>query len=286
MSLAEMKLALATVYDATGEKLDVLYMAMCLMGMLEDAYQFRDYAGFYVANEHLQTTYTNYLTGLAASLTPAELATLFASNYAGEMTDRNKAYTISVVDIAQLPPLVDAVDQLAEALLAEIDEVSPTLFSPASLVQRFDNESPRGITPDDTYADLYDLVSLIAQNLGGHPDIVAGAQAIMDAVDAAVMVESHASTAATNLDNSHGISIFFPANPSTFYYAENNDFAAGTDWGNPLSLASAGEGMAWGPFLVEYIAQTNPTGPDDSSPPEPVAKEFDRFVIFLPAIVR
>lgn len=286
MSLAEMKLALATIYDQTGETMDVLYMAMCLMGMIEDAYQFRDYTDFYVANENIQTTYTNYLTGLDASLMPAQLATLFANNYAGEMTSRNKAYTISVVDIANLPPLVEAVDQLAEALLAEIDEVAPTLFSLASLVQRYDNKAPRGITPADTYADLYDLANLIAQNLGGHPDIVAASQAVMDAVDMAVMYESHASTPATNLDNSHGISIFFPANPSSFYYGENNDFATGTDWGAPLLLTPSGESISWGPFLVEYIAQTNPTGSDDATPPEPIPKATDLRSVFLPVTVR
>lgn len=294
MSLAEMKLALATVYDQTGETMDVLYMAMCLMGMIEDAYQFQEYVDYYVASENIQFAYSNYLIGLDANLSPAQLATLFASNYAAERTVRNGAFTISVVDIAQLPPLVDVVDQLAEALLSEIDEVSPTLFSLASLVQRFDNRAPGGITPADTYADLYDLASLIAQNLSGYPDIVAAAQAVMEAVDTAVMYEAHASTPSTNLDNSHGVSIFFPANPSSFYYGDNNDFAAGTDWGNPpptpgtgqVGIGLSGDGIDWGPMLVEYIILTNPDGEDDATPPEPVAKAVDLFSIFLPVIVR
>jgi hypothetical protein len=292
MTLAEMKLALATVYEQTGARMDVLYMAMCLMGMIEDAYQFRDYTDFYVANENVQWTYSNYLTDLDASLIPAQLATLLAGNYAAEMTTRNKAYTISVVEIAQLPPLVDAVDQLAQALLAKIDEVAPTLFSQASLVQRFDNMAPHGsITPADTYADLYDLARLIQQNLAGYAEIVAAAEVVMAGVDTAVIYKSHASTPNTDLDNSHGLSIFFPANPSSFYYGANNDFAAGTHWGNhPLHMMSgesvSEEGIAWGPLLVAYIAQTNPDGPDDATPPEPVAKAFDFNAIFLPLISR
>jgi probable HAF family extracellular repeat protein len=286
MNLAEMQLALATAYSATGEKLDVLYMAMCLMGMIEDAYQFRDYTDFYVASQHIQTAYSNYLTGLDAELTPAEVATLFASNYAEAMTARNKAYTISVVDIAQLPALVTVIDQLADELLMQFPEVAPTLFSLFSLVQRYDNKSPRGITPADTYADLYDLAHLINQNLSAYPDIAASAQDVMAAVNAAVIYEAHASTATTNLDNSHGLAIFFPGNPSSFYYGENNDFAAGTDWGKPPSLAPAAGGISWGPMLVEYISLTNPNGPDDALPPEPIAKDHLFDFIFLPAITR
>jgi hypothetical protein len=86
MTLAEMKLALAAVYEQTSTRMDVLYMAMYLMGMIEDAYQFRDYTDFYVANENIQWRYSNYLTGLDAGLTPAQLATLLAGNYAAEMT--------------------------------------------------------------------------------------------------------------------------------------------------------------------------------------------------------
>jgi hypothetical protein len=46
MNLPEMQLALATIYEQTDNKIDVLYMAMCLMGMIEDAYQFRDYVDY------------------------------------------------------------------------------------------------------------------------------------------------------------------------------------------------------------------------------------------------
>jgi hypothetical protein len=272
--------------DVTGEKLDVLYMAMCLMGMIEDAYQFRDQTDYYVANANLQAVYSNYLTGLEAGFSPAELADHLAGNYAAEMTAENEDYTISVVEIASLAALVDSVDALGQALLAEIDEVGPTLFSLGGLVQRYDNKAPSGLTPADTYADLGDLAGLIAQNLGEYPGIVAAAQAVQAGVADAVVFESHGSSAAVNVDNSHGLAIFFPGNPSSFYYGANNDFAAGTTWGNPESPQGAGGGISWGPLLVAYIAEVNPDGEDDPHPPDPIAKVFEFFEIFLPVIER
>jgi hypothetical protein len=286
MDLPDLRLALDVGLYPTGETLDVLVMNMCLMGMIEDAYQVRDYVDYYVASEHLQWVYTDYLPGLQASSTPAQMAALFASNYAVEMTAEGRAYTISVGDMAQLPALVGATDGLANALIAHMGEISGTLSSLAGDVQRFDNKAPSGITVDDTYADLHDLAGLIAVNLGGYPDIVAAAQAVTAAVEAFVIYENHASTAALNFDDSHGVSIFFPGTSSSFYDGFNNDFADGTNWGSVTGLAAAQAGLAWGPMLVDYIAQVNPNGPDDSTPPEPAARLSPFFDVFLPLISR
>jgi len=287
MSLAQMKQALADAYTTTGERIDVLYMAMCLMGMVEDAYQFRDLVDYYVANENLQNSYTNYLPGLDADLTPPMLADLFASNYAAEM--QGSDYTISVADIHQLPALVTAVDQLALAMLDHMDAITATLATIATNVQRYDNEVANSvwvIDMYDTYVDLYDPSSLIAHDLSTYPDIASAAQAVMTAIDAYILYEAHASSSTYYLDDSHGVSIFFPDNPSSFYYAENNDFAAGTDWGNDPPLALAAAGNSWGPMLVEYIARVNPDGVDDPIPPEPRPKSVPTQTIYLPIIVR
>jgi probable HAF family extracellular repeat protein len=287
MSLAQMKQAFVDANSLTGEKIDVLYMAMCLMGMIEDAYQFRDYIDYYVASEAPQLTYTDYLPNLDADLTPPMLAGLFASNYAAEMEIEGNGYTISVGGIAQLPALVTATDQLADALLAHMDTITPTLTTIATQVQRYDNV---GVDPvidtNDTYVDLYHLASLIAQNLNAYPDIVSAAQAVMSAVDAYILYEADAGSSASTPDNSHGVSIFSPANPSSFYYAENNDFAAGTDWGGNPPFALAADGISWGPMLVAYINLTNPNGIDFPTPPEPRPKIFPVNSIFLPIVTR
>jgi len=59
---------MASITSNGASKIDVLYMAACLMAMLEDAYQVRAYVDYYVASEDLQIAYdepyTPYITGV------------------------------------------------------------------------------------------------------------------------------------------------------------------------------------------------------------------------------
>ena len=288
ITLPELKLALSTAADQTQRKIDVLYMAMCLMGMLEDAYQVRDLADYYVASEHLQTTYQDYLNGFSADLSPQQAALGLASAYAAEMTAKGKAYTISAVDLSKLTPVVDATNQLGQALATPMGVISGTITTIASLVQRFDNKSPSGsITTADTYVDLTDFATLVEQNLSSEAEIVAAAQAVKDAIGAYVLYESHSSDATYVLDNSAGVSIFFPATASSFYNPSNYDFAVGADWGSSVSTAgSAGPATSWGGFLVDYFQATQPGGTDDSTPPLPLPKLSGTSRLYLPHVIR
>jgi hypothetical protein len=287
INLPELKLALDTAYDATNEKIDVLYMAMCLMGMLEDAYQVRGLADYYVASENLQTTYSQYLTGFDGLMDPAQAAVALAAAYSAEMEARGERYTISVVDLLQLDPLVTATNGLGQALAGSMGTLSGTLTTVAALVQRYDNKAPRGsITTADTYMDLYDFAGLITANLGGEPGIVAAANAVKTAIDNYILYEAHASLPGYNLDNSHGVSIFYPAIASSFYNEANYDFAVGADWGGGLGADGPAQSTTWGGFLVDYFQATQAGGPDDPFPPELIAKTFEFFEIFLPVIER
>ncbi|HSM58366.1 MAG TPA: clostripain-related cysteine peptidase [Candidatus Sulfomarinibacteraceae bacterium] len=294
MTLPEMKLALATIHEQTEQKIDVLYMAMCLMGMIEDAYQFRGHADYYVASEHLQwafhVPYYNYVAGITNTSTPAQVAQIFAGSYANRAETRNHPYTISVVDMAQLDPLAVATQQLGAELDWYMEEISPTLTAVLTDVQRFDNRPPSGITPADTTIDLYHFADLVSLNLLDYGDIVTAGTAVMSAVDDAVIYERHGSTAGTNLDNSHGIAIFFPSNRSSFYHPDNYDFAVGANWDDvnagAVGIEETAGGGSWGSMLVNYIQLVNPTGPDDSKPPPPRPKLLPETSLFLPLVVR
>lgn len=289
MNLPEMQLALATIHEQSQQKIDVLYMAMCLMGMIEDAYQFRNHVDYYVANEHLQWAFVEpyypYVAGITETSTPAEVAQHFAGAYADVAEAANDAYTISVVDIAQLGPLAEATQGLGGELDWAMEEISPTLTAVLSDVQRFDNKRPRGINMSDTSIDLYHFADLVSLNLLDYGDIVIAATEVMSAVDDAVIYERHASDGSTNLDNSHGISIFFPSTSSSFYHPDNYDFVVGANWDDIGIRAPTGAGN-WGTMLVNYIQQVNPDGPDDAEPPEPVPKLLSQTQTFLPIVIR
>lgn len=291
ITLPELRLALSTAQDQTSQQLDVLYMAMCLMGMLEDAYQVRGLARYYVASVDLQTTYTNYLSGFDARHSPAQAAQALAGAYAAEMAartgNRARAYTISVADLAQLDPLVTATNALGAALATEMEVISPTLTTIAALVQRYDNQPPRGHTLADTYIDLHDFAGAVAANLGSEAAIVAQATAVQQAIEAYILYEAHGSVPSKNVDHSRGVSIFFPATASSFYHAGNYDFAVGADWGGGLAArASTADATTWGGFLVHYFQATQPAGPDDPWPPPLVAKDWPVSLLYLPLLRR
>jgi hypothetical protein len=221
---------------------------------------------------------------------PAQAAVALAAAYSAEMEARGERYTISVVDLSQLDPLVTATNALGQALADPMGTISGTLTTVAGLVQRYDNKAPHGkpgnITTADTYIDLYDFAGLIAANLGGEPGIVAAANAVKTAIDNYILYEAHASLPNYNLDNSHGVSIFYPAIASSFYNPANYDFAVGADWGGGLGADGPAQSTTWGGFLVDYFQATQPGGPDDPFPPELIAKTFEFFEIFLPVIER
>ncbi len=85
--------------------------------------------------------------------------------------------------------------------------------------------------------------------------------------------------------DSHGVSIFFPTDSSSFYNPSRYDFAVGATW--PGAVQSPGtefalDAASWGTLLTHYI-QTFPGGPDVSEPPAPVSPQVP-MELFLPLL--
>ncbi|MEM6938045.1 MAG: hypothetical protein AAF552_16445, partial [Pseudomonadota bacterium] len=84
----------------------------------------------------------------------------------------------------------------------------------------------------------------------------------------------------TDVSFALGVSIFFPSDAKRFYDGANYSFAAGTVWnsgpGNK-GLASSGpplyEPPAWGQFIADYVALTNPDVPGVDDLPRPDAAQ-------------
>lgn len=96
-------------------------MDACLMGMIEDAYQFRGSVNYYVASENEKWAdsppYAQYVSGIQASSTPEQVASLFANSYANvEHGISNHPYTMSAGNLSQLSNLVSATNFLAQAI--------------------------------------------------------------------------------------------------------------------------------------------------------------------------
>ena len=128
MTIPELDQALDTITSSGADPLHLLFMDACLMGMLEDAYQFRDQTGVYVASENVtwssmrSNSHHDYFYATGPATTPTQMGQSIVNGYANWMTTRltNYAFTISAVDMSSLNGLVTATNNLAASLDANM----------------------------------------------------------------------------------------------------------------------------------------------------------------------
>jgi uncharacterized repeat protein (TIGR01451 family) len=205
--------------------LDVLHLDACLMSMAELAHLFEAKAETLVASQNLAWgifAYDDYLTGIL-SRTPTQQAIHIADRYAAHLPIY--PYTIAALDLARTDDLTAALANLTQALLA--DDYHAEITTALAQVQRFDSRDYYQINADDEFIDLYHFVSLL-NPLIDNPAVNQPAQAIMALLTAGqpgslVLSEHHRSGAYGlywDLDNAHGLSVYYPATLDSPYYAD------------------------------------------------------------------
>ena len=277
LTIPELDQALDTIASGGANPLDLLFMDACLMGMLEDAYQFRGATGIYVASENVtwssmrSNSHHDYFYPVGPGTTAVQLGQIIVNGYADWMERDLKGYvyTLSAVDMSALSQVITATNTLAASLDAGMGSYSSQVQAARLATQRYWYTS---------YIDLYDFASNIYAQITD-ATIRANAQAVHSALGSFVLAERHSA----NLANSHGVSIFFPTNSSSFYDPSRYDFAVGATWpGGGLAPGSAfaSESATWGTLISHYI-QTFPGGPDVSQPPDPLAPQVP-VSLFVP----
>jgi len=227
LSLPELSQALSAV----SEKVNVLYFDACLMGMVEVAYQIRDYADVMVASEEVAwagTPYNCYLSNLTTnpSMSASELADVIVSSYIEYTAANSLPSTMSGVDLSQISSLKTATDSFAQRL-----NESESVYNETIRRVRGQTEGYQGPYKNmyGWYMDLYHFAQLIYQYIPD-PTIKTDAVNVMTWLNYTVFVEGH-----YHHPNSHGLSIFFPFKTGTefedFMTAYSAiDFANHTMW--------------------------------------------------------
>jgi hypothetical protein len=222
----EIRQALAAITDDGTQPIDVVFYDACLMGMAEVAYQIKDYASYFVSSQNIawaplgpQGRYVQTVQGIdPAGTTPRQMAELLVQAYASGLPPEGHPFTMSAVDLAAMPDIADAVDQLATAIR---QTPSPLLTETLQVVygntQKLDYDSDLRLEPEsDGFVDLYDL-ALRASEQFSDPDVLAAAENLRNELALAVVAEEHVSgspwfspTLTWDLDSVHGLSIFLP----------------------------------------------------------------------------
>lgn len=297
LTVREMDQALATATESGAEKIDVLVMVACLMGMIEDGYQWRNWVDYYVASEQLLVAPDgydaafHYTTGITETMAPQAAARLFLDSQANALPVL--PYTLSVADLSQANEVAAATYALGAVLTDGMSTGAVTLTLALEQVQRFDDNGNYDIDEYDQYIDLFHFAALVkAYNVGA--GVQAAAQRVMSAVQRYIIHERHQSGQVNswdwNLDNARGVSIFFPRQPSSFYNGANLDFAAGIVWPPRQSSLAAVETNGWGTMLIRYLQMNAPTAPDQPAPPllprVIIGETGGTLQIYLPFVAR
>jgi hypothetical protein len=279
ISVTELRTALRDATSDGAAPLDVVHYDACLMAMIENAYQIKDYASYLVASENLGWSifaYDLYAAQVTASTTPKGLATAVVNEYNGALAEYPR--TISAVDLGQAGTVADTVTALATALQADLAASITYVSDTLSETQKFDSRDYYVINNDDEYLDLYDLARLLKQNVpnGGVKD---AAQGVMDAVTAFVVAEQHESGYYRDhpywdLDDAHGVAIYFPSVSGGWGY---NDYTS-----HVFRFTEEGQ---WDEFLHAYYGLTGlpPEPPTDPGLPPVLNRPY---AIYLPMVVR
>ena len=284
LSTAELRSALNTATNAGMWKLDVLHYDTCLMGMLEDAYQVQDYADYLVASENLGWSlfsYTSY-TQMNAATTPRQLAVSIADTYFAHPSIQNRPRTIAAVDLSQTLAVRQAVDSLAGAMRANLDSIKTYIQNTRSATQKFDSRDYYKITQDDEYLDLYHLAEKLKQYVP-NSQVQSAAQDVMNAITGGFIIAEHHQSGYSlwdsnvywDLENSHGISIYFPPRSgSNDYnaYIGHQQFKFTVD-------------SQWDEFLMDYFGAVG-LPPEDGDEPGIPPMLSATYFLYLPLVLR
>ena len=224
----EIRQILSDTTDNGADPLDVVFYDVCLMGMLEVAYQIKDYASFFASSQNLSwapagldNRYVYMVQNLPVDASARNVAELIVQAYSETTPQSEHPFAVSAVQLSALTGLATAVDQLAMAL-------SQTLTSPqqAELLwqayqqsQKYDYDSDLSLENNqDGFLDLYDLATNILVTYSD-PGIRLAAQEILGLLDNDTVIVSAAHQSGApwttpdetwDFDNAHGLSIYFP----------------------------------------------------------------------------
>ena len=213
----------------TGKYVQLLGYDACLMHMIEVVYQVMANARISAGSEEVEPwdgwPYDTILADLAGTPTMSEytLGEVIVDRYM-DSYGYTGSETQSAVDNLELQNLVAAVDNLAQALINEINggnlaQVQQARNAAAEIYYTY-------------YIDLYHFAEMVDTYTGA----TAEALAVMDSVGVAVYEEAHGSS----VPNDHGLSIYFPLEEGDYLASyDNTSFAVDT---------------LWDEFLKEYYA--------------------------------
>jgi hypothetical protein len=250
----EVRSALLEATNNAAWTFDVVQFDACLMGLLENAYQIRDLADYYVAYENLGWSvfaYEKYAEIAENGALPRDLAVGISEAYHYHSSLSGDPRTVSTVDLAKASLVRDRLDDLAQVLIDALPTYKEEIIQARKYAQKFDTLDFFYLTEQDEYVDLYDLARELRERISDQA--VRGAcQGLMDAIEQDYVLATYQAdgtmygigySAYVKLRKAHGVAIYFPNSWGASEYAR---YVAD-------DLFTFTSDSQWDEFLAEYF---------------------------------
>jgi photosystem II stability/assembly factor-like uncharacterized protein len=223
--------------------IDVVFYDACLMGMLEEAYEIRSGARYFVASENETWSsfpYDRYLEGIESRM-PREQAIWIVDQYAASLSGYPR--TMSAMDLQRVEPMRAALQNLAEKLYDSVPTYTQEISSALLSAQKYDYNYDLWITQREGYVDLGDLAARLSDEVTGTA-LADAAQQVLGVLQGGsqpMVIHEHHQSGSTGryktymaVDDATGLSIYFPLDRSDpdleFYTNGQLALAANTKW--------------------------------------------------------
>ena len=242
ITLPDFKTILPDIKSTLGKKIDIIACDACLNGMVEVAYQFKDYADYLVASEEIVPGYGFPWDTIAISLvadptrSPRDVTIDIVNKYYTSYNQQTNT-TIAAIDLSK----IDAVASQFKTFAALFD-TSAKLLAFKNLVNsgtNYDFTIQRYY--DATFRDAWDMADKIITYMSSdasYNDIVAKCTDLKNAIRDSVILSRYTSgiPRSYTVYNSYGLAIYIPTPETIAYDTEYNklDFTAFTGWGDFL----------------------------------------------------
>lgn len=205
----------AAIFNALpdNKKFDILGCDACLMNMLEIAYENKDVANFMVGSEETEPgtgwPYTSILKKLSdtPNMTPSDLARAITQDY-GEYYEKNgnaiqdQSATQSAIDLTHIQPVAESLNELANIMIKNIDEIAGQVLLARQKPQKFD-------MPE--YVDLISFLDDLIKRLPKNKTITDAAKKTLSILkseqDKFIIANT---TWGPRVERASGVSIYFP----------------------------------------------------------------------------
>ena len=250
LSLKELEYALKSIskeiYNINGkEKIDVLGIDACYMGMLEAMYQVKDYADYLVSSENeealdgwpydklIETIINN--PEMDSSLFSTSIVDTYLDSVKGSPSKMSNVLTLSVVNLELIGEMVKEADALS-LLLINIKRMNPRkIIFAESITNKFliSAHIAGKYVPYTVLLDLDDFVTNLRVVMVKNKQVSALAQRISSLLSVAITKERHQSLKGKYDLGIGGVSLYFAGMDIKGY--SNNNFSVDTHWDEYIS---------------------------------------------------